>query len=338
MSQKLCCGNKSDPNRQVHHRQTFSAVERRLRETGKIQPHIEGTGRRPTVRTIYLEDAVLEEFDENRQTSTRKTAMHLNVSHSVVWNIVHDNLLYPFHHRPVQALLEPDMHKRVVFCESYLNILRNNLNFASKILFTDEATFQRHGLTNMHNLHSWAHENPHEVSMTTFQHNFSLNIWAGIVENVLVGPFVLPHRLGAVEYLQFLNEHLPPLLEEVPLNVRQAMWYMHDGAPAHSTVVVRRWLNLNYPNRWIGRGNEAPISWPARSPDLTPMDFFFWGHIKSIVYATPVDSVEELQERIFAAADEIRNNPIIFARVRNNFDKRVRLCLERNGNYFENVL
>jgi len=31
-----------------------------------------------------------------------------------------------------------------------------------------------------------------------------------------------------------------------------------------------------YPNRWIGRGE--PQNWPARSPDLTPLEFFLWKH------------------------------------------------------------
>ena len=53
------------------------------------------------------------------------------------------------------------------------------------------------------------------------------------------------------------------------------MWFMHDGAPAHITVDVRHFLDATYPQRWIGRG--GPVIWPARSPDLNPLDFFFGG-------------------------------------------------------------
>jgi hypothetical protein len=28
-------------------------------------------------------------------------------------------------------------------------------------------------------------------------------------------------------------------------------------------------------NKWIGRGSNKP--WPPRSPDITPLDTFFWG-------------------------------------------------------------
>ena len=36
------------------------------------------------------------------------------------------------------------------------------------------------------------------------------------------------------------------------------------------------------------------MAWPPRSPDLTTMDFFLWGHIKALIYTSPVDSEEDL--------------------------------------------
>lgn len=35
----------------------------------------------------------------------------------------------------------------------------------------------------------------------------------------------------------------------------------------------------------------------ARSPDLTPLDFYFWGHSKSVVYCTKSITVDELDDR-----------------------------------------
>ena len=48
--------------------------------------------------------------------------------------------------------------------------------------------------------------------------------------------------------------------------------------------------NQHFANKWIGRG--GPIAWPARSPDLNPLDFHLWGHLKSIVYATSIENAE----------------------------------------------
>jgi len=48
-----------------------------------------------------------------------------------------------------------------------------------------------------------------------------------------------------------------------------------DGAPGHWAKDVRDLMDINFPDKWIGRG--GPIPWPPRSPDLTPPDFFSVG-------------------------------------------------------------
>ncbi|EZA47395.1 hypothetical protein X777_16282, partial [Ooceraea biroi] len=78
------------------------------------------------------------------------------------------------------------------------------------------------------------------------------------------------------KYADFLSQQLPNLLEEVPLETRLQMWYQHGGCPAHNARVARTVLHEMFPERWIGRGH---ISWPARSPDLNPLDFFV-GNVK----------------------------------------------------------
>ncbi|KOC70424.1 hypothetical protein WH47_08082, partial [Habropoda laboriosa] len=56
----------------------------------------------------------------------------------------------------------------------------------------------------------------------------------------------------------------------------------NDGCPTLYARKVREPLDELYPNRWIGRGGS--VSWPAPSPDLTPLDFFLQGVLRNIVY------------------------------------------------------
>jgi hypothetical protein len=51
------------------------------------------------------------------------------------------------------------------------------------------------------------------------------------------------------------------------------MFFQQDGAPAHNAIIVKQKLNEMFPNRWIGTYGVVP--WPARSPDLTSLDFFY---------------------------------------------------------------
>lgn len=85
----------------------------------------------------------------------------------------------------------------------------------------------------------------------------------------------LPNILNGDNYLNFLRDDLPELLEDLPLDIRQLLYFMHDGAPAHYRVTVREFSNETFPNRWIGRG--GPVPWPAISPDCNSCDFLFVG-------------------------------------------------------------
>jgi len=136
--------------------------------------------------------------------------------------------------------------------------------------------------------------------------------------------------------MYFLQFQLPELLEDISLQVRIDMWFMHDSAPPHYTGIVREYLTNNFGNKWIGRG--GPIPWPARSPDLNPPDFFFWGHLKTLVYSTPVLTLEELQQRIIFTSNIIQHVMMDFRKIRQNFYRRIELCVQQNGGHFEHLL
>ena len=83
---------------------------------------------------------------------------------------------------------------------------------------------------------------------------------------------------------------------------------------------------------------DLVAAWPARSPDLTPMDFFLWGHIKTLVYETPVETEIELIGRIVAAAGDIAENHQMMSRVQQSFQRRCQVCIDAGGRHFEQLL
>jgi hypothetical protein len=94
-------------------------------------------------------------------------------------------------------------------------------------------------------------------------------LWAGIFGDILIGPHVLPHRLTGKHDQYYLLPDLSKLLEDVPLAVRERMWYMHEGAPAHCSRAVRDILNNTYHDRWVGRGGSTAsiTSLPVGAPE-----------------------------------------------------------------------
>jgi len=92
-------------------------------------------------------------------------------------------------------------------------------------------------------VHTWAHANPHAIREARHQTTFSINVWAGIVGYLLIGPVRLPERLTGPKYREFLERLtraiLPDVLDDVPLQLRVGMWFKHDGVAPHFSRIAR---------------------------------------------------------------------------------------------------
>ncbi|KAJ4451451.1 hypothetical protein ANN_02913 [Periplaneta americana] len=75
--------------------------------------------------------------------------------------------------------------------------------------------------------------------------------------------------------------------------------------------------------RWIGR--NGPIAWTARSPDLTPLDFFLWGCMKEKMYQTEITIREELVAKMNTAAMEIHQHGL--DNVQREFRRHAEVCV-----------
>lgn len=322
------------PNRIHPNPKVFSSVHQRLRETGNVRKK-EPTERHRQVRTNEFEEEILRQVEENSSTSVRCIANNLGANKSTIWNVLHENLLYPFKRQKVHALEPRDFERRRDCSRWFLHKEVIHPGFLRQVLFSDEACFTREGIFNSRNCHIWADVNPHGIVQRCYQKKFSVNVWAGILDNYLIGPYILPNKLNGPTYLVFLRDILPVLLENIPLEIRQSAWFQHDGAPAHFSAAVREHLDRTYRHHWIGRG--GPVPWPPRSPDLTPLDFFLWGYMKQIVYDTPVIDEHDLVGRVVEAAAIVEERNL-FENVRESALKRFRLCNAAGGGHFEHSL
>ena len=104
---------------------------------------------------------------------------------------------------------------------------------------------------------------------------------------------------------------------------------MHDRAPPHFNRVARQFLNQHFANKWIGRGGS--IAWPARPPDLNPLDFHLWGHLKSIVYATSIEMLKYYEIEMEQGFRQIRQTPGMIERVTRSMTRRAQARLQMQG-------
>lgn len=321
------------PNRRTPNHQVFASTFRRLSELGISKAERAGAPRRQNVAD--REEAVIDTVLDNPTTSTRRVSVQLGFSQSFVSRTVRRELLHPYHYTGVQALHPGDAEQRLRFCQWLIRRINDNPYFVSSVLWTDEAIFTRDGITNFRNLHHYSLNNPHVKRSRRFQHRFSINIWGGIFNGHLLELQELNNRMNANSYRDFLENHLYDLLEDIPLNIRQQMYFQQDGAPPHNGRFVTEWLNNNFHDRWIGR--FGPVRWPPRSPDLNPLDFFLWGFLKQRIYSEVINTREQLQERITMAANEIRGN-LNMRHVYTSLIRRCQACIAAEGGHFEHLL
>lgn len=109
------------------------------------------------------------------------------------------------------------------------------------------------------------------------------------------------------------------------------LYFQHDGAPAHNARRSVEFLNTKFGNKWLG--TRGPVLWPARSPDFTPLDYFFWGYIKDKIYLNPCRTIIELKQKFEAVVRQVPN--IFIFNALTGLRQRCEACIEKHGNQFE---
>ncbi|GFU63556.1 hypothetical protein TNCV_4255971 [Trichonephila clavipes] len=66
---------------------------------------------------------------------------------------------------------------------------------------------------------------------------------------------------------------------------------------------------------------DRPVNWPPRSCDLTPLDYFLWGYVKSLVYADKPQTLDHLEDNIRRVIADIR--PQMLEKVIENWTSRL---------------
>jgi len=316
---------------------SISKIEKQFRELGHVR-QVKKVAANAISNDTKLN--ILLEFEENPHTASRQAAPMFDVSQSSVIRTLEENKMHPYKIVPTQELMENDLDRRTNFCEQMMAMLDNDVIQLEHVLFSDECIFTLHGHANRQNCRHWSRENPHWIREEHTQYPEKVNVWAGIVGDHIIGPFFIDGNLNGENYLALLQNNVVPTLTNLypdpgnPGVPADMIWFQQDGAPAHYELNVRQYLDQIFQNRWIGR--RGSVDWPARSPDLTALDFFLWGYIKSIVYKTKLLDLADLRRQITLAIRSV--TPEMLSNVRRNFYLRLGYCQVVRGEHFEHLL
>ena len=245
-------------------------------------------------------ERIHQSFSRSLRKSIRTAFIELQVPKSTIHKVLHKKLrLYACKIQLLQALKPDDEPKRKDFAFNILEKMEEDGHFLNRICFSDEATFLVSGKRNKHDARIWETENSH-ITMEMERDSPKVNVWCGLLCSKVFGSFFFEEKtITANIYLDTLTEYVTPQLEEFQPHV----FFQQDGVPPHWGINVREFLDKKFPARGIGRG--GPMAWPPRSPYTTPLDFFWGGYVKDVMYRTKVKDISDLKERKTAAVEAI---------------------------------
>lgn len=321
--------NRRYPQKSVSH-STVGRIFQKFKTTGSVenvfkQPHTKW-------KIHEHEENVLLDVIEHQKTSIAAISERTGTVATTVRNILKRNKFHPYKPKFINVLKEYDFDARFDFCTWIQGEIEENRSFSKSILFTDEATFSSNGVVSSQNCRWWSDVNPGFVIECKDQYSFKTNVWCGIYNGRLIGPYFFRQNLNSERYLNFLENEITEVIDDISLEERVVLWFQQDGASIHSTISVRNYLDNLFRGKWIGRYSQYP--WPARSPDLSPLDFFLWGYLKNKVYQRkPFRNIDHLENTIRDVCLEI--NLRVLRNVNRDFCKRTIICIEREGRHTE---
>ncbi|GFX78594.1 hypothetical protein TNCV_30341 [Trichonephila clavipes] len=114
----------------------------------------------------------------------------------------------------------------------------------------------------------------------------------------------------------------------------QELWFQQDGATCHTARATIDLLKDTFGDRLISR--FGPVNWPPRSCDLTPLDYFLWGYVKSLVYADKPQTLDHLEDNIRRVIADIR--PQMLEKVIENWSSRLDYIRASRGSHMPEII
>lgn len=286
-------------------------------------------GRPVTITTPENEMTVAQTYVQSPKKSKKRASIELGIERRSLGRLMKRLRLKMYIPRLTHGLLEDDPDRRLQFCEIMLNEELHGTGIISKIVWSDEAHFKLSGAVNRYNCVYYSPDNLH-VTIEEQLNQPGVTVWASLSCKGVIGPVIFHNSVDQHAYMNMLTDVIPQIKIQQGHDV---FYFQQDGAPAHYATIVRDLLNREFPNTWIGR--RGSVEWPARSPDLTPMDFFFWGVVKEKVFSKKPLDVNQMVEFIRQACQDIDENKELCRKVCLSVNSRLQQCIDCEGKQFE---
>ncbi|GFT01131.1 transposable element Tcb2 transposase [Trichonephila clavipes] len=234
---------------------------------------------------------------------------------------------------PIDNLIASMANRFVEWAQNKIAVVPE---FHRRILFSDEAHIWLNGYVNKQNCRIWSEVNP-QVYVETPLHPEKLTVWCALWAGGIIGPYFFKNDEGhnvtvnGDRYRAMITNFFIPELNNHDV---LELWFQLDGATCHTARATIDLLKDTFGDRLISR--FGPVNWPPRSCDLTPLDYFLWGYVKSLVYADKPQTLDHLEDNIRRVIADIR--PQMLEKVIESWTSRLDYIRASHGSHMPELI
>jgi len=280
---------------------------------------------RPRQTSIHADNAIYRIARKDPKYSAKDIAQEINVtlknhiSRSTVNRRLIDRRLCSYVAARKPMLKPTDRIKRMNFCRKILSMSTAQLK---KIIFSDESNFTVLNRKNRVLIRRHHNENFHSRFIVPRLQGGggSVGIWGCITYHGPGLSLLYDGRMNQYNYIETLENASIPT-RNIFFSGDDQWVFQQDNAPCHKAKSVTAWFKANQVN---------VLSWPARSPDLKPIENV-WSWIDRKLTKAPVTSAETLKQSLKEFFDQVSVE--YCQNLFNSIKRRCQLCLENKGGH-----
>jgi len=168
-------------------------------------------------------------------------------------------------------------------------------------------------------------------------HPEKLTVWCALWAGGFVGPYFFKNDDGqnvtvnGDRYRAMITNFL---ISELNSHDFQELYFQQDGGTCHTACATIDLLEDTFGDSLFSR--FGPVNWPPRSCDLTPLAYFLWGYVKSLVYSDKPQTLDHLEDNIRPVIADIR--PQVLKKVMENWTSRLDYIRASRGGHMSEII
>lgn len=298
----------------------------------------------------------VESLTDTADISTRKVAAQAQTSQRTAVRINHEQKKHYYLAPVAQKLTDTHVKRRKEFANVMLGKIEDKTFDPKNVCWTDEVMIGTNVQPTRRNNGFWRvkgkFDDWREKLFTSKGYDEKVHAFVvlhykfGALGPYIIEDYPLPsdkpgqkRTLTTERYIHILQNYVvPDVKNQLSLQEFSTCWWQQDGASPHTGEVVLEYLREQFGGRILSHARSETrrrqlFDWPACSPDLNPLDYFFWSSLRKLVWRSAPKTKQDVVNAI------IENVPLVptehIRKAIGEFTLRLEALREEQGGHFE---